>query len=49
MIAQAEPVDDRQEKVGSRSDGYRAGLASGEIRNDTSTVYWALSAATAGG
>lgn len=48
MIAKAEPVDDRPEKVDSWSDGYRAGLASGEIRNDTRAVYWAFSTVMAG-
>ena len=47
MIAQAEMVDDRPEKVDSWSDGYRAGLVSGEIRNDTRALYWAFSTATA--
>ena len=49
MIAQLEPIDERPEKVDSWSDGYRAGLASGKIRNGTRAVYWAFSAWTAGG
>ena len=49
MVAQAEQVDDRPEKNDCWSDGYRAGLASGEIRNDTRAVFWAASAFTAGG
>ena len=49
MVAQAEQVDDRPGKIDSWSDGYRAGLASGEIRSDTRAVFWAVSAVTAGG
>ena len=47
MVAQAEPVDAPPEKIDSWSDGYRAGLASGELRNDTRAVYWAFSTVTA--
>ena len=47
MVAKAEKVDNRPEIKASAADGYQAGVASGEIGNDTHVV-WGLSALTAG-
>ncbi len=46
MVAKAEKVSNRPEIKASAADGYQAGVASGEIRNDTRAVYWGLSALT---
>ena len=47
MVAKAEKVDNRPEIKASAADGYQAGVASGEIGNDTHVV-WGLSALTTG-
>jgi hypothetical protein len=47
MVAKAEKVDNRPEIKASAADGYQAGVAYGEIGNDTHVV-WGLSALTTG-
>ncbi len=46
MVAKAEKVSNRPEMKASAADGYQAGVASGEIGNDTRAVFWGLSALT---
>ena len=46
MVAKAEKVSNRPEMKASAADGYQAGVASGEIGNDTRAVLWGLSALT---
>ena len=46
MVAKAEKVSNRTEMKASAADGYQAGVASGEIGNDTRAVFWGLSALT---
>ncbi len=43
MVAKAEKVSNRPEMKASAADGYQAGVASGEIGNDTRAVFWGLS------
>ena len=46
MVTKAENLDNRPEIKVSAADGYHAGVASGEIDNDTRAVFWGLSAIT---
>ena len=46
MVTKAEKLDNRPEIKVSAADGYHAGVASGEIDNDTRAVFWGLSALT---
>ena len=46
MVTKAEKVSNRTEMKASAADGYQAGVASGEIGNDTRAVFWGLSALT---
>ena len=46
MVTKAEKLDNRPEIKVSVADGYHAGVASGEIDNDTRAVFWGLSALT---
>ena len=43
MVTKAEKLDNRPEIKVSAADGYHAGVASGEIDNDTRAVLWGLS------
>ena len=46
MVAKTEKVSNRPEIKASAADGYQAGVASGEIGNDTRAVFWGLSTLT---
>ena len=46
MVTKAEKLYNRPEIKFSAADGYDAGVASGELDNDTRAVFWGLSALT---